>query len=221
MRHLIYFHLKAGFMQDTHHTAVIPNLLMLSCIIVDVIRCVVLLNARRSSWDQTCRTHKKALTLSTILCRIPAQCHVRASVVRHQKFRCESFSSSSLSVLQLISALRSKRRVLLQRRFNKSATFWWLCRSILCVCACVCVHFQMFLCVRLSISTLLSFSLCVHVRACFLDHLRHRQTAFKGGMKAVDINVDYFFLHVKKKVSSLVIRSASQPVCLMSSVSLE
>lgn len=152
MRHLIYFHLKAGFMQDTHHTAVIPNLLMLSCIIVDVIRCVVLLNARRSSWDQTCRTHKKALTLSTILCRIPAQCHVRASVVRHQKFRCESFSSSSLSVLQLISALRSKRRVLLQRRFNKSTTFWWLCRSILCVCVCVCT-FKCF-CVCASASAL-------------------------------------------------------------------
>lgn len=44
------------------------------------------------------------------------------------------------------------------------------------MCVCVCV--QMLLLVCLCISTLLKLQPSVYVRACLLDHLWHRQTAF-------------------------------------------
>lgn len=67
----------------------------------------------------------------------------------HGFFWSESFSSSFLLVLLLISALWGKWKVLLQRWFNKTTTFWWSCCRIFhapsaCVCLCVCLSFEMF-----------------------------------------------------------------------------
>lgn len=82
-------------MQDTYHKTVIPNL-MLTCIITDVIPRFLM----HVDLDET------DIKKTTLLCRIPAQCHVSPPQCgERQMFRSESFSSSSLSVLQLISAL--------------------------------------------------------------------------------------------------------------------
>lgn len=97
------------------------------------------------------------------------------------------FSSPFCSLSQHCEG--SERRVLLQRRFNKSTTFWWLCCSISYVCGYALSNVSVCVCLR--ISSLLSFSLCINVRAWFSDLLWHAQTAFKGRMKAVDRNVVY------------------------------
>lgn len=98
----------------------------------------------------------------------------------------------SLYILQLIASLWSERRVLLQRRFNKSTTFWWLCCSVSCVCTFK--RFSVCECACLGISGLLSFSPCMNVGAWFLDLLWHLILLFKGRLKAGNNNVEYLYM---------------------------
>lgn len=155
--HLIYFHLKASFMQEALHTAVIPNLLTLSCIIVGVIRCVLthvgLYEVRHAAHTKDPNAVNFVRSSAAFLCSVASG--GSAVSVKSSDVRASPPLRSHL--LQLISALWGEWRVLLRRRFNKSTTFWWLCCSIL---LSVCVCFQTFLCVSL---------LCVRVRVCSLD----------------------------------------------------
>ena len=170
MLRLIYFHPEACFMQDTYHTTAILNLLMLSCIIIDVIHCFVLWRACRSWWDETWYTWRRPQR--SLLCA--SLCGVQAQTVASVK--CSDLRAS----LPLLSPFCS-----LSQHCEASGGFYY--RGDLIKAQ----HFDDFAaasCLRvcLSISTLLSFSLCINVRACFLDLHWLRQTAFKGRMKVVD-----------------------------------